>query len=282
MILSGSSPSLKNDIHKFNELDDKFIIVCANSVLQFFVRNKIKPHYCICLDADEIDIPQHLDCDNKDITLLASSAISGKALDKWKGPIYFMPYYSCTTELRRKLSNRLGKSVMGGGNSISQALWVVSVIFGSKTVMFAGNEFCFDKVKNYYADPKAAKQEKMETIYPIKDVLGRERWTQPAHYNYALWIEKVCQDLCPPGYFIDTSFGLLGRDKDSVIHIMEFSEAIKKIKWSFDMRDKLNNTKNEIERLKILQNLKGKYDQSEVYRYNLSEHRERILQLARS
>jgi hypothetical protein len=281
MVLVGSSPCLRDDVHKLKDLDENFCIVCANSSLKFLLKNGIKPNYCICLDSDLVDIPQHLDCDNKDITLLASSSVCPEALNNWKGPIYYVPYYSIDNKYKPQLRARLGKAVCGGGNSITEAFYIVSVIFGSKTVIFVGNEYCFDDVKNYYADRKTAKQEKLTTIYPAIDVLGRERWTLPAHYNYVIWQEKVCSDLSPPGYFIDTSFGLLGKDCKA-IHVMELSKAIKKVKWSFDVKKKLNSAKTEQKKMKIIKDIMGDYEPSQVYRYNVQEHRERFLQLVRS
>lgn len=284
MILVGSSPCLSRDVKRLKEIDDNFIIVCANSALKFLLKNGIRPHYVICVDSDSIDIPQHLKSDdgvNKDITLLASTVVCKKALDNWEGPIYFLPYYSVNKELRRKVRNRLGKAVPSGGNSITSAFYTVSVIFGSRTVIFVGNEYCFDNVKNYYADKKTAKQETLKTIFPITDILGRKRWTLPAHYNYAIWTEKVCNDLTPQGYFIDTSFGLLGKDCPH-IHIMELSEAIKRVKWSFEMKKKLNQSKTIKGREHIIREIRGNHEQSPVYHYNMQEHRERILQLARS
>lgn len=281
MILVGSSPCLKDDVHKLKEIDDNFCIVCANSSLKFLLKNGVKPDYVICLDSDHIDIPQHLDIDRDDITLLASTAVCPKALDNWKGPIYYMPYYSIKDELKSKIRARLGKAVLGGGNSMTQAFYLVSIIFGSKTVIFVANEYCFDDVKHYYADTEAAKQEPLKTIYPVVDIKGRERWTLPAHYNYVIWQEKVCNDLTPQGFFIDTSFGLLGRDCPS-IHVMDLSEAIKVVKKAFVDRDRLNKAKTEKARIKIIKEIKPKYEPSEVLHYNMFEHRERLLQLARS
>ena len=281
MVLVGSSPCLKRDVEKLKDLDDNFIIVCANSSLKFLLKNGIKPHYVICIDSDAIDIPQHMDIEgSEDITLLASTVVHHSVFNNWKGPVYFLPYYSIKKELKRRVRDKLGKGVPSGGNSITSAFYVVSVIFGSKTVVFVGNEHCFDKVKDYYADKETAKQEKLKLIFPIKDVLGRERWTLPAHYNYAIWTEKVCNDLTPQGYFIDTSFGLLGRDCKN-IHVMDIADAIKKVKWSFKMKKKLNKA-NEKEKKSIIEGIIGKDEPSQVYRYNVSEHRERMLQLARS
>ena len=281
MVLVGSSPCLRKDVDKLKELDDNFCIVCANSSLKFLLKHGIKPHYCIAIDSDHIDIAQHLDCDNKDIILLASTVLSPKALDLWKGSIYFMPYYSIPNELKPKMRSKLGKVIPSGGNSITQAFWIVSVVFGSHTVIFVGTEYCFNDVKNYYADKKTAKQESMATICPATDVLGRERWTTPGHYNYVIWQERACSDLTPPGYFIDTSFGLLGKDCPA-IHVMELSKAIDLVKKAFKDRDRLNKAKTEKEKIQIIKGLIPKHESSQVYHYNVPEHRERILQLARS
>jgi len=280
MVLVGASPCLKKDVKKLHDIDDNFCIVCANSSLKFLLRNGITPKYCIALDADDIDIPQHLDVDTDKVTLLASTAVAPVALDNWKGPIYYMPYYSVSRSLRAKIRYRLGRGIPGGGNSMTQGFYVVTVLFGSKTVLFVANEYCFDSKKNYYADTKAAKQEKLKTLYPAIDVLGRKRWTLPAHYNYVIWQEKVCTDLTPPGYFIDTSFGLLGKDCRAIHHI-ELSEAIEKVKEAFRMRDILN-AKNEKERIHILEQIRGQHGKSDVYRYNMHEQREKFMQLVRS
>ena len=277
MVLVGSSPCLKKDVEKLKDMDDNFIIVCANSSAKFLLKNGVRPDYVVCVDSDDIDIPQHLDID-EDIPLLASTVVCKQALDNWKGPIYFMPYYAVTKQLRRKLHRRLGKMVPSGGNCITSAFYVVSVIFGSKTVVFVGNEYCFDSVKDYYADNKTAKQEKLETIFPVTDVLGRDRWTLPAHHNYAIWTEKMCSDLLQ-GYFIDTSFGLLGKDCKN-INTMDLSDAISRVKWSFDMKKKLNNSTKK-EKISMIKELRGEDEQSEVYRYDVSKYRERVLQLAR-
>lgn len=281
MVLVGASPCLKEDVKYLKNLGKNFCIICANSSLRFLLSNGIRPDYCICLDSDDIDIPQHLDCDSKGITLLASTVVCNKALDSWKGPIYFMPYYSVPQKMRNKLRNKLGKSVFCGGNSMTQALYVASVVFGSKTVMFVANEYCFDAVKDYYADKTAAKQEPLNTIYPCVDYKGRERWTLPALYNYVIWTEKVCNDLTPPGFFIDTSFGMLGKDCPA-IHVMTIKEAVKRVNEAFAVKEKLNATKSNRQKLKILKEIQPKHEPSEVQHYNVFEHRERLLQLARS
>ena len=279
MVLVGASPCLTEDVEKLKQLDDNFIIICANSSLKFLLKNGIKPHYCISLDSDLIDIPQHLDCpESKDITLLASSATAGKSLDVWKGPIFYMAYYSIDPKIRPKLRRKLGKKVVSGGNSMSQALVVVTTIWGAKTVIFVANEYCFNK-KDYYADKTAAKQEKIEVTHSVKDSKGRTRVTIPALFTYYRWMDKTCGDLTPPGFFIDTSFGLLGRDNPA-IHNMELDEAITKVKWAFNKAKELTDG-SEKERLKIIGELSPKGKSDGILRWNIQDHREDVMRMVR-
>jgi hypothetical protein len=282
MVVVGASPSLKKDVEKLKKLDDRFCIICANSSLKYLINHGVIPDYCISIDSDDIDIPQHLDIDRDDVTLLASTVTCGEALDKWKGPIYYVPYYSVDKDIKAKVKRILGKGVPSGGNSMTEAMYIGTMIFGSRTLMFVGCEYCFDSVKDYYADDEASKQEKMLIRYPIVDVLGKDRWTQPAHFLYSQWTEKIAADLSPPGYFIDTSFGILGRDRGSVIKVMELSEAIAIVKRALDDAKRLNEAKTDKAKQKILKELTPKDDNDKVHRYNLQEHRERILQFARS
>jgi len=267
--LVGGSPSLKRDVHALKDLKPHCKIMCANSPMKYLLREGIKPDYVISLDSDKLDIPQHLEYDGDDITLLASSVTHRSVLDKWKGPIYFMPYYSISNDLKPKLRNKLGKKVAGGGNTMTQALVIVTLIFGVKIVVFVGNEYCFDE--SYYADKTSAKQEILETLYPETDVLGKKRWTLPALYQYAIWTEKICSDLTPPGFFIDTSFGLLGKDAPAIYN--------KDIKDTIRLIDNIFENKKEGSKISTLRI--DKHDESKVLRYDVSLQREKLLRLAR-
>jgi hypothetical protein len=281
IVLVGSSPCLKEDIEKLKELDDNFHIICANSALRYLLRNGIKPHYVVCLDSDKIDIPQHLDCDSKDITLLASAIVCPEALDNWKGPIWYMGYSSkyINKNVVRKVKRRLGKTLISGGNSMTTAFFVATAIMQAKTIIFVAHEYCFDKRNAYYADKKAAKQETIKTAVSVTDVKGRQRYTQSALFSYAIWTEKGINDLGSAGFFIDTSFGLLGKDCLN-IHNIELSKAIKLVKKAFITKDQLNNSKKT--KQEILKEITPHNEQGKVRYYDMHEQREKLLQLARS
>jgi len=278
IVLVGSSPRLEEDVNKLKELDDNFRIICANSSLKYLLRHGIKPHYVVCLDSDHIDIPQHLDCDNEDIALLASAIVCPEALDKWKGPIWYMAYTSkyIDKNVKKKMKRRLGKTLVSGGNSMTTAFFVASGIMQARTIMFVAHEYCFDK-KNYYADKTAAKQEKINTVLSVIDVNKKQRYTQSSLYSYAIWTEKALNDLGPAGFFIDTSFGLLGKDCQN-IHLMELSEAIKLVKRAFYTKSVLNKSKKTKQQI-LKEILPKDENKGEVFRYNLYEQQKRLLRL---
>ena len=278
IVLVGSSPRLEEDVNKLKELDDNFRIICANSSLKYLLRHGIKPHYVVCLDSDHIDIPQHLDCDNEDIALLASAIVCPEALDKWKGPIWYMAYTSkyIDKNVKKKMKRRLGKTLVSGGNSMTTAFFVASGIMQARTIMFVAHEYCFDK-KNYYADKTAAKQEKINTVLSVIDVNKKQRYTQSSLYSYAIWTEKALNDLGPAGFFIDTSFGLLGKDCQN-IPLMELSEAIKLVKRAFYTKSVLNKSKKTKQQI-LKEILPKDENKGEVFRYNLYEQQKRLLRL---
>lgn len=267
VVIVGASPCLKRDVEKLKQCNENFVIVSVNSALKYLLDHRIKPDYVICLDSDYKDIYQHLDCDSKDLTLIASNTINPKVLDNWKGKVWFTPYMGVNKKYRRRLRYRLGSSIQCGGNSSTYAFVIASLVWNARIVIFVANEFCFPK-KNYYCSDKIAKQEKMPVVYPAQTVNGKWRYTMTSLYTYAVWMEKTCEQFKPVfgACYIDTSFGLLGKNTTS-IQIIELTEAIKKVDGAFETKDKLRNQETTWDQLqKKWEILDGN---SEVRRFNM-------------
>ena len=94
IVLICASPALKRDVEKLKKLNNKFITIAANSALKFLLKNGFKPDYTIALDGDPTNLVGHLDCDNEDLTLIASNATAPEAIDVWKGKIIWTPYFA--------------------------------------------------------------------------------------------------------------------------------------------------------------------------------------------
>jgi len=247
VVLIGASPSLKENIEKLKALDDNFITIVANSALKFLLENGIKPDYVIAIDGDKGnlvghldyylgqtgDLERHLNCDNDDLTLISSNATAPEAVDVWKGDVYWLPYYAIDKDLKKKVRRRLGKTVPCGGNTMTTAAAMAYMVFGARTIIFVGNEYCYDE--QYYVDKDSKWEDPRIMHFKVFDSRGRKRYTNIPLHCYAQWLEKMAID----GYdcnMIDTSFGILGTN-DSKIIAMDLSEAIEKVKESFRKKE---------------------------------------------
>ena len=230
IVLVGASPSLKDDVEKLKELDDNFVIIAANSALKFLIKHGIKPEYVIAIDGDKTNLVDHLDCDNKDMTLITSNAVAPEIFDVWDGKVIWTPYYSIDKELKSKVRYRLGKKISIGGNAMTTAAIVAYSIFHANIIIFVGNECCYDE--QYYVDKKSKWEDGDKMVFKVHDSKGRERYTNLPLHLYAQWLEKMAHE-AKDCNMIDASFGILGAEENSGFHNVELSDIIQQVKDSF-------------------------------------------------
>lgn len=239
-IMVGASPSLKEDVKELAKLEshpfrNRFIIIVVNAALKVCLEHGVKPDYVIAIDGNPRTLVGDLDCDNENLTLMCSNNVAPKIFKVWKGKeVWWLPYYSLTKEVAKKVRRILGKKVPSGGNAFSSGMGVAYGIFGSRIFIMVGSEHCYDD--QYYAH-KRSKWESVSKIshFKVLDIKGRERWTNIPLWQYKIWIEHMAKDL-PHVHFIDTSFGILGTDTDRIAHL-PISEAIEKTIEAFNLSD---------------------------------------------
>jgi 2-polyprenyl-3-methyl-5-hydroxy-6-metoxy-1,4-benzoquinol methylase len=236
VVVVGASPSLMGAIPELKKLDRKrFCIVVVNSALKVLLKNKIKPDFVIAMDGSPRSIIGDLDCDNKDLTLLCSNNVCPEIFKVWKGKSIWIPYYSIRRNLRPQLRKRLGKTIPFGGNTFSSAMSIAYLVFGAKIFVLVGSELCYDE--QYYAHQKSKWEDADATHFQVKDVKGRQRYTNIPLFQYKMWIEKMMTELQDECHFYDTSFGLLGTDCQTV-HVMPLKDTINEITNAFDVSKK--------------------------------------------
>jgi len=239
VVVVGASPCLVKDIEELKKLDPKrFCIIAVNSALKVLLKNKIKPDFVIAMDGNPRSIVGDLDCDNEDLTLLCSNNVCPDIFDVWKGKTIWIPYYSVHKELRRKIRNRLGKSIPFGGNTFSSVMSIAYMVFGAKIFVLVGSELCYDE--QYYAHKKSKWEEADATHLPVIDVKGRNRYTNLPLFQYKMWIERMMTELNEECYFYDTSFGLLGTDCEAV-RVMSLKETAAEIENAFNVSEQGKN-----------------------------------------
>lgn len=246
VVIVGASPRLKEDVEKLKALDENFVLVCANSAVKYLLDHGIRPDYVISIDADDVIAKRDLDFDSTGLTLITSNASSHDVIKAWKGKILWTPYYGIDKELRPKVRRLLGKVTPMGGNTFTSAVSIAYDIWDARIFIFVANEMCYDK--QYYAHKKSKWERKNVHHFPIKDVSGRERYTNIPLFQYKIWLEKFVT-LVENCTVIDTSFGIFGTDCETITH-MELEKAIPYVKDAFMMVKDAETDWHQRERIK--------------------------------
>jgi len=227
VIVVGASPCLKRDVEKLKGISrEDFCIVCVNSALKFMLERDVVPDYVVAFDSDHEDIAAHLDVDSSNLKLIASNIVSPKILDSWKGEILYFPYFSVSKKLKKRVRNRLGKTIPVGGNAFATMAVTAIQVWGARIIIFVGSECCYEK--DYYPDKKIARNNAQAAEFYTTDIDGNSRFTTTALYTYKLWLERLAMQVSPGVKIIDTSNGLLG-DGKSYIYTYELSDIIGRV-----------------------------------------------------
>lgn len=254
IIVVGASPSLLKCLPALADLENNprrknFVIIVVNSALKPCLNAGVKPDYVIAIDGNPETIVGDLDCDNDNLTLIASNNVAPKIFDVWKGKeIWWSPYYCLSKEVTRKVKPLLGLRMPSGGNAFSAALGIAYMVFNSRIYIMVGAEHCYDD--RYYAHKKSRWEENNEKIahWKVTDIKGRNRWTNIPLWQYKIWIEHMANDL-PEFKFVDTSYGILGTDTDNIKHC-DIDEAIKRTAKAYDIVEQIKGNKILSEKLR--------------------------------
>ena len=212
----GASPALKKNYQALREIDDNFILITSPTTLKFLLDEGIKPHYLFAIEGRKHWFDD-FDCETEDLILIASPFIPPKALDKWKGKVFFY-MISGGKEYDRLLRKDWESKVpldTGGGNAISTSfLWSVKYL-GCKKFVFCGMSFAYGD--EYYHDGRphtVDNTDEWRDWFQAMDIYGKPVNTTPTFISYKIWLESAIQSAVRhiPGIeFINaTEEGILG------------------------------------------------------------------------
>ncbi len=231
-VIIGGSPSLKTQLAALRQLrfDNRFILVAVSSVLRFLLKNGIRPHYCMVMEADS-KIDRFFDGieDTSGITLISGLCVPPSILDAWKGDIKLLALYTSIKKLDKELKKAY-RPVNGCGvyfpalcSQFNTAVVMAYRVFGCRNIIMVGNELCFktnDMESRYYVegtDPKDSWERR-----PHPDIYGNTVWTT---YNFMalkmaledylqrLWVECVNHEGRAPYFFNASEGGIFGVSK---------------------------------------------------------------------
>jgi hypothetical protein len=228
VVMIGASPALNNQIEELRSLryDKDFIFCCTNSNLDFLLKNRIKPDYCIVVDADKSTGEDWADLDmekTKDIILLANIFACPENIKKWKGPLYFLSLQTDSKKFRKKMEKHYGPANgIGTGVGVAFPSLVASynimtaiahIMFESAIILFVGNELSFnDDDSRYYVDRDDPRDS--HERYPHGDIYGNKVYTTSVLLAVKYCLEAFLELLQGSAWFINcTEAGIFGITK---------------------------------------------------------------------
>jgi hypothetical protein len=191
-ILVGTSPALKNNVHKLKEAaDDNFIIISSNGAYKFLLENGIIPDYVFVVEARDHIVPDVLVDDPGKTVLVTSPFVAPKVLENWKG--LSETYILGGGKKYNKLLKKDWKVPdIGGGNVVNTSfLWAYKYL-QCRDFIFVGVSLSFKD--NYYHDGRSEKYicqgfENYKNNYQAVDMYGGIVNTTPALTMYKTWLE---------------------------------------------------------------------------------------------
>lgn len=253
IIFVGNGPSLMKAIDMFKDIDDRFVLCCANSALQTLLEHDIIPNYVILVDGRNEDPAGKsiwtIDLDDrcKDIVALFSPAAQPEAVRIWKGKAYIIPYKLIDEDMTKTIQERWGTEYpTSGGNGLNCAIAIFIRYCLATNYILVGNELSW--IDKYYADGREHPINTANCVH-TRNIYGEMVKTSIAHYEYKLWLDSLIKSLYPDYYFCNCSEGIVGVESDGTIwpylNHKPLDLAIQDMKDAFDFENKDNITKTK-------------------------------------
>lgn len=218
-VICGASQAIKKQFDTLRTIlnDPDFVFIGLTSGIKMLLENGIAPHYCMMVDAStkQERFWDGLDMDKtKDTTLIASVTCPPELLKRWKGPIKFIAIMSEYKDCEKKF-HKWFHPVNGCGllfhaifSQYNTAIAIAYLIFGTKILIFVGNELSFSEEKStYYPDRKDEKDTWQRGKHI--DIYGNVVYTNYMFFALKVAMEDYLGKL--PGWFFNcTEAGIFG------------------------------------------------------------------------
>lgn len=191
-ILIGASPAVKNQLGILRELDDNYVLICTPTTLKLLLDHEVYPDFVFAVEGRHHWISD-LECDTRDLTLIASPFLFPGALRKWQGPVYFNILRG-GKKYNELITADWEVTETGGGNSVSTSMiWALKYL-GCRRFVFIGMSFCYyGNGNNYYYDgrPQQVENLKRWEFWKAMDIYGKNVYTTPTFMMYKMWLESA-------------------------------------------------------------------------------------------
>lgn len=205
-----SGPSLNNNFRHLKGIEDRAVIVCADSALKKLLKEGIKPHVVVALERGPevfglfekylLDYPEEI----KDILLVAQGVCVPEVVGKWPGPKIVVGKQELPVD-RWLLGEILGGDLIHSGLSVAHmAMWLLQV-FSVRELAIIGQDLAYgdDLVSHadstipdwMLAEEKARAGEHGENLYWIPGNEGKDVATNSIWLTFLRMMERFIPGL---------------------------------------------------------------------------------------
>ena len=217
-IIVGASPALRNNVDALKDIEgehrEKFILMVVNSAAEFVLSRGVKPDYIVSVDADKEVWTRDLSKINGcGVTLLCSPFVWPEVPKQWKDELIFIPMGCKDDKVQADVLKVLESptTVPGCGNAFNESVLISYWFFGSRSLIYVGNELSWQPDGKYYVDGKHSNDEEDDGIVKVmtQNIYGKPVVTTAGHWVFKIWLEDMASKV--PGVFINaTEAGILG------------------------------------------------------------------------
>lgn len=229
-VLVGASPAIHRNYSALKGLGEDFVIVACSTILQFLLKEGIRPRYVMAVDFKE-EVAAHFDCDQEGITLIASPFLSPRAVAAWHEEKFFYIVGGGSIYEKRMLQDFAELDICGGNVTNTSLLWAYKYL-NIRDFILCGMSLC--AYEDYYFDKRTISNEEMQRYkdsLKAVDIYGNVVSTTPALVLYKVWLEMFSKHMLEFGGSLinSTEDGIFGVLPEPVA--MEGNKVQYKIKY---------------------------------------------------
>lgn len=206
-IIVSAGPSLEKNIGLLKNIQNKALIISGGRTLKPLLERGIVPHLICSIDPQEIAYKLVEKIDRSDIPLITLIHGNDKVVSSHNGQVLFIGdrYHN---PIIKYITEKSFEEIKVGGSVATTSLSVAKYM-GCNPICFIGQDLAYTDSK-YHSDSACMKKDnnisKNEELLKVKDIYGKDIFTNESLYCFLKWIEEFI-DINKDNIYINATEG---------------------------------------------------------------------------
>ncbi len=196
-ILIAAGPSLKKQLDKLKQVQDKHILIAAGQTIKTLHAHGINPHFVVAADPQDV-LQKYFDSDGftREV-LLCLTVCSSEVVSQFPGHKVFFQYTPKIDEALHHTLGHMGSVRLGG--SVANVAYSLARYFGIEDIALVGQDLAFTNGESHtdgYVGKKVRTDEEMAQSHRFRQVpgyYGGTIYTNRQMDTYRNWFEQILE-----------------------------------------------------------------------------------------